>query len=186
MFDLEKMKDAMRQMIEAIGEDPQREGLINTPDRVARMYLEIFSGLKEEPQEYLKTIFTSDYDEPILVKDIHFYSMCEHHFLPFFGKVHIAYLPQNGIVTGLSKLVRVVNSISKRPQIQENMTSQIADVIMDCLNPMGVAVVVEAEHMCMSMRGVKKPGTKTITTVFRGVFNDDGEKRNQILALIEK
>lgn len=186
MFDLEKMKDAMRQMIEAIGEDPQREGLINTPDRVARMYLEIFSGLQEEPKEHLKTIFTSDYDESILVKDIHFYSMCEHHFLPFFGKVHIAYWPKNGIVTGLSKLVRVVNSISKRPQIQENMTSQIADVIMDCLDPMGVAVIVEAEHMCMSMRGVKRPGTKTITTVFRGVFKDDEEKRNQILALIEK
>lgn len=186
MIDLDSIRFAMQQIIEAIGEDSQREGLLDTPERVAKMYAEIFSGLEDDPKKYLKKVFNSEYEGPVLVKDITFYSMCEHHFVPFVGKVHIAYIPKNGIVTGLSKLARVVDCIAKRPQLQERLTAQIGDTIMEGLNPEGVMVVVEAEHMCMSMRGIKKPGTYTITCVARGVFENDEKKREEILKLIKE
>lgn len=185
MINQEKIKTAMEQIINAIGENPKREGLVDTPKRIAQMYAEIFSGLEDDPKTQMETIFNSDYKDLILVKDINFFSMCEHHFVPFTGKVHIAYIPQNGIITGLSKLVRVVECIAKRPQLQENLTSQIADIIMECLKPAGVMVVVDAEHMCMSMRGVKNPSTRTVTMVTRGVFKDDNKKREEVLQLIK-
>ncbi|MDK2800435.1 MAG: cyclohydrolase [Clostridiales bacterium] len=185
MIDQDKIRKAMRMMIEAIGENPDREGIKDTPDRVARMYAEIFSGLGQDPKEYLQVYFNEDHDEMVLVKDIPFYSMCEHHFLPFIGKAHVAYIPQKGKITGLSKLARVVDSIAKRPQLQERLTGEIADVLMKCLEPQGVAVVVEAEHLCMSMRGIKKPGSKTITSAVRGIFRRDAKTRAEAFALIK-
>lgn len=185
MVDLEKIQNAMEQIIDAIGEDVTREGLLDTPRRVAKMYEEMFAGLEDDPQQYLNTVFTTDYKEPILVRDIRFYSMCEHHFVPFMGKAHIAYIPRDGKVTGLSKLARVVECISKRPQLQERLTAQIADEIMKGLNPEGIIVVVEAEHMCMSMRGIKKPGTHTVTYVTRGIYDNDYVKRNEALKLVK-
>lgn len=185
MINQDKIKKAMRMMLEAIGEDPDREGLIDTPDRVARMYAEIFSGLEEDPREYLQVYFNEDHEEMVLVKDIPFYSMCEHHFLPFLGKAHVAYIPNKGRITGLSKLARVVDSIAKRPQLQERLTSEIADVLMECLEPQGVAVVIEAEHLCMSMRGVKKPGSKTVTSAVRGIFRQNAKTRAEAFALIK-
>lgn len=184
MIDQDKIRKAMGMIIEAIGEDPQREGLIDTPDRVARMYIEIFSGLEEDPRRYLEVHFNEEHDEMILVKDIPFYSMCEHHFVPFFGKAHIAYIPQEGKITGLSKLSRLVDSVAKRPQLQERMTREIADIMMECLNPQGVAVVIEAEHLCMGMRGIKKPGSKTITSAVRGIFRKDDKTRAEFLSLV--
>ncbi|WP_434510710.1 GTP cyclohydrolase I FolE [Desulfitobacterium sp. AusDCA] len=185
MIKQEKIREAVLMILEAIGENPEREGLKNTPDRVARMYADIFSGLEEDAGEYLKCVFNEDHDEMILVKDIPFYSICEHHLLPFCGKAHVAYIPIGGKVTGLSKLVRVVESIAKRPQLQERLTQEIADVIMDKLNPQGVAVVVEAEHLCMSMRGIKKPGSKTVTSAMRGLFRKKAETRAEFFALIK-
>ena len=176
----------MKMMLEAIGEDPAREGLLNTPDRVARMYEEIFSGVHEDPMIYMQTFFNIDHSEMVIVKDISFYSMCEHHFLPFFGTVSVAYIPKAGKITGLSKIARVVDSISKRPQVQERLTSEIADVFMKALEPKGVAVVVDAEHMCMSMRGVQKPGARTVTSAMRGIFRDDAKTRSEVLALFEE
>ncbi len=186
MVDQEKIKTAMQMIIEAIGEDPKREGLIDTPKRVAKMYEEIFSGIYEDPKDCMETFFNTDHDEMILVKDISFYSMCEHHFLPFFGKVSVAYIPKDGKITGLSKLARVVDSVSKHPQLQERFTSQIADAIMEALEPDGVAVVVDAEHMCMSMRGIKKPGAKTVTSAVRGIFRRDAKTRSEVFALIKE
>lgn len=185
MIDQEKIKIAMRMMIEAIGEDPEREGLKDTPDRVARMYAEIFSGLEENPKEPLKIYFQEEHEELVLVKDIPFYSMCEHHFVPFFGKAHVAYIPQKGKITGLSKLARAVEILAKRPQLQERLTGSIADSIMECLEARGVVVVVDAEHMCMSMRGVKKAGAKTITSAVRGIFRSDAKSRAEVFALIK-
>ncbi|MDK2810154.1 MAG: cyclohydrolase [Petroclostridium sp.] len=185
MIDQEKIRKAMRMMIEAIGEDPDREGLKDTPHRVARMYAEIFSGLWEDPKEYLQVCFSEDHEEMVLVKDIPFYSMCEHHFLPFIGKAHVAYIPAKGKITGLSKLARVVDSIAKRPQLQERLTGEIADVLMECLEPQGVAVVIEAEHLCMSMRGIKKPGSKTVTSAVRGIFRSNAKTRAEAFALIK-
>jgi len=185
MIDQEKIRLAMEMMIEAIGEDGDREGLLDTPKRVAKMFAEIFSGIDEDPKVHLQTIFNIDHDEMVLVKDIGFYSMCEHHFLPFFGTVSVAYIPKNGKITGLSKLARVVDCIAKRPQLQERLTSSIADIIMECLEPEGVAVVVDAEHMCMSMRGVKKPGARTVTSAVRGIFRSDSKTRNEVFALIK-
>ncbi|MDR1362773.1 MAG: GTP cyclohydrolase I FolE [Spirochaetaceae bacterium] len=186
MVDQNKIREAMKMIIEAIGEDGAREGLIDTPDRVARMYAEVFSGIGEDPKTYMRTFFNIDHDEMVLVKDISFYSMCEHHFLPFFGKVNVAYIPKNGRITGLSKLARIVDCIAKRPQLQERLTSSIADIIMECLEPEGVAVVVDAEHMCMSMRGVKKPGARTVTSAVRGIFRSDTRTRNEVFALIKE
>lgn len=183
-MDENKIKDAVRMIIEAIGENPEREGLAETPDRIARMYTEIFSGLKEKPEEHLKKVFTVNNDDIVLEKDIQFYSMCEHHFMPFYGKAHVAYIP-NGKVVGLSKLARTVEAFAKRLQLQERMTVQIADSIMDYLEVKGVMVVIEAEHMCMTMRGIKKPGSKTVTAATRGIFKNKIEFRNEVYEMIK-
>jgi GTP cyclohydrolase I len=180
-----QIEEAVRLILEAIGENPNREGLLDTPKRVAKMYEEVFSGLNDDPKQYFDTIFSEDHEEVVLVKDIPFYSMCEHHLVPFFGKAHVAYIPQNGRVTGLSKLARAVEAVAKRPQLQERITSTVADAIMEKLEPQGVMVVVEAEHMCMTMRGVKKPGSKTVTTAVRGVYKKDAEARSEVLKLIK-
>ncbi|HBC92347.1 MAG TPA: GTP cyclohydrolase I FolE [Pelotomaculum sp.] len=185
MVDQDKIKKAVRMLLEAIGEDPEREGLTETPDRVARMYNEIFSGLWEDPESHLEKIFSEQHEEMIIVKDIPLYSMCEHHLLPFYGKAHVAYIPKDGKVTGLSKLARVVEGYAKRPQLQERLTSQIADSIMNRLNAQGTLVVVEAEHMCMTFRGVKKPGSKTVTSAVRGLFRRNKATRAEAFALIK-
>ncbi|MHB8172138.1 MAG: GTP cyclohydrolase I FolE [Thermincolia bacterium] len=184
MINREKIEQAVRLILEAIGEDPEREGLVHTPKRVARMYEEIFCGLHIDPKEHLQVMFTEEHEEMVLVKDIPFYSMCEHHLLPFFGKAHVAYIPRKGKITGLSKLARTVETIAKRPQLQERLTSQIADIIMEALDPMGVLVVVEAEHMCMTMRGVKKSGSLTLTSAVRGLFKKNEATRAEAFALI--
>ncbi|MDK9710391.1 GTP cyclohydrolase I FolE [Acidaminobacter sp.] len=184
-MDNKRIEDAVREMLIAIGEDPDREGLKGTPDRIARMYEEIFGGLGEDPGKHLDVIFQEDsHEELVLVRDISFYSMCEHHLVPFFGKAHVAYIPRGGRLTGLSKLARVVETIAKRPQLQERITSLVADTIMEKLNPYGVIVVVEAEHMCMTMRGVKKPGSKTVTSAVRGIFKVDAKSRAEAMSLI--
>lgn len=184
-MDKKRIEDAIREILYAIGEDPDREGLIGTPDRIARMYEEIFSGINEDPGKHLEVYFQEDtHEELVLVKDIPFYSVCEHHLVPFFGKAHVAYIPRNGKLTGLSKLARVVDTIAKRPQLQERLTSTIADTIMEKLDPLGVVVVVEAEHMCMTMRGIKKPGSKTITSGVRGIFKTDPRTRAEAMSLI--
>lgn len=184
-MDKERIEKAVREILEAIGEDPNREGLKDTPKRIARMYEEIFTGLKEDPGKHLEIYFQEEnHDELVLVKDIPFYSMCEHHLVPFFGKAHVGYLPKDGKLTGLSKLARVVETVAKRPQLQERLTTTIADTLVEKLNPYGVIVVVEAEHMCMTMRGVKKPGSKTVTSAVRGVFNKDAKARAEAMALI--
>ncbi|HSQ89067.1 GTP cyclohydrolase I FolE [Romboutsia sp.] len=183
--DKDKIKRAVRDILEAIGENPDREGLLDTPDRVARMYEEIFAGLHQDAREHLKVIFQDEsHEELVLVKDIPFYSCCEHHIVPFFGKAHIAYIPKDGKLTGLSKLARVVETFAKRPQLQERITKGIADIIMEELQPYGVIVVVEAEHMCMTMRGVKKPGSKTTTSAVRGIFEKDIAARAEAMSLI--
>lgn len=185
MFDQPKIEKAVRLILEAIGEDPEREGLRETPSRVARMYKEIFCGLWEDPEVHLQKIFHEDHEEMVIVKDIPLYSMCEHHLLPFYGKAHVAYIPREGKVTGLSKLARVVEGFAKRPQLQERLTSQIADSIMRRLNAKGVLVVVEAEHMCMTFRGVRKPGSKTVTSAVRGIFQKSEATRAEAFSLIK-
>ena len=184
--DLEKIEEAVSMILEAVGEDVTREGLRDTPKRVAKMYAEVFSGLKEDPKEYFQTVFHEGHEELFLVKDIPFYSMCEHHLVPFFGKAHIAYIPRDGVVTGLSKLARAVETVAKRPQLQERITSTIADSMMETLNPHGVFVMVEAEHMCMTMRGIKKPGATTVTAVARGILETDAIKRSEVITYITK
>ncbi|MCT4585410.1 MAG: GTP cyclohydrolase I FolE [Peptostreptococcaceae bacterium] len=185
-MDKEKIKRAVRDILEAIGENPDREGLKDTPDRIARMYEEIYRGLNEDPKEHLKVYFQEEeHEEMVLVKDIPFYSTCEHHLVPFFGKAHVAYLPKKGKLTGLSKLARVVETICKRPQLQERITKDIANSIMEVLDPYGVVVVIEAEHMCMTMRGVKKPGSKTVTSAVRGIFKKDVAARAEVMSLIK-
>mgnify|MGYP000993852642 FL=1 len=173
-------------MLEGIGEDPNREGLKATPDRVAQMYAEVFSGLEKDPHSHLEVFFTEPHEEMVMLKDIPIYSMCEHHLLPFYGVAHVAYIPRKGKITGLSKLARVVEGYAKRPQLQERLTSQIADTILEVLQPRGVIVVIEAEHMCMSLRGVKKPGTRTLTSAVRGVFQTNEATRAEAFALIRK
>lgn len=180
----EQIKQAVRMILEAVGEDPDREGLRDTPARVARMYEEVFWGIEEDPDKYFSTIFSEDHEELVLVKDIPFFSLCEHHLVPFFGKAHVGYIPQSGRVTGLSKLARAVEAISRRPQLQERITYTVADSIMKTLRPHGVVVVMEAEHMCMTMRGVKKPGAKTVTSAVRGVFEKDPASRAEVFSLI--
>lgn len=184
MINQERIRAAVRTIIEAIGEDPNREGLVETPRRIAEMYAELFSGLEEDVGKHLEVVFTESHDDIVLVKDIPFYSMCEHHFLPFFGHAHVAYIPKDGRVTGLSKLARVVEGYARRPQMQERLTGQIADLLMEKLQPEGVAVVIDAEHLCMSMRGIKKPGSRTITSAVRGTFRSDLKTRAEIFALI--
>ena len=183
-FDQQKIEVAVKMILEAIGEDPDREGLLETPKRVAKMYAEVFEGMGKDPKEYFKTVFHENHDEVVLVKDIPFHSMCEHHLVPFFGLAHVAYIPRDGVVAGLSKLARAVETTAKRPQLQERITSTVADAMMEMLNPYWVYVVIEAEHMCMTMRGIKKPGSKTVTTVARGVYEHDEVKRAEILSLI--
>jgi GTP cyclohydrolase IA len=178
-----KLRRAVRDILVAVGEDPDREGLQETPDRVARMYAEIFAGLQTDPAVYLQKTFTQKHDEMVLVKDIEFASCCEHHLLPFMGKAHIAYLP-NGKIVGLSKLARVVDAVAKRPQVQERMTEEIADLIMTHLSARGVGVIVEAAHTCMSIRGVRKPGAMTITSSMRGGFLNDPATRAELMALV--
>lgn len=184
MVDQEKIRLAIRMVLEAIGEDPNREGLSDTPARVAKMYADIFGGLHVDIGKPLEVVFSEGHDEMILVRDITFYSMCEHHLLPFFGKAHVAYVPADNKVTGLSKLARVVDGAARRPQMQERLTSQIADTMVERLQPRGVAVVVEAEHLCMSMRGIQKPGHKTITSAVRGLFRTDEKTRHEVLSLM--
>ncbi|MDR3289148.1 MAG: GTP cyclohydrolase I FolE [Peptococcaceae bacterium] len=183
-IDKEKIENAVKLILEAIGEDPAREGLKDTPKRVAKMYEEIFSGLREDPSRYLDVQFNAEHEEMVIVKDIPLYSMCEHHLVPFYGQAHVAYIPRKGKVTGLSKIVRVVDGYARRPQLQERLTSQIADSIMTALKPLGVLVVIEAEHMCMTMRGVKKPGSQTLTSAVRGVFSSSSATRSEGFALI--
>ncbi len=183
LVDHKRIERAVREILIAVGEDPDREGLLETPSRVARMYAEVFSGLRKDPSLHLKKVFTEKYDEVVLVRDIEFCSMCEHHLLPFTGKAHIGYLPA-GKVVGLSKLARVVEEVAQRPQVQERMTETIADLLESELAARGVAVVLEATHSCMTMRGVKKPGSLCMTSAMRGVFRDNLSSRAEILGLI--
>jgi GTP cyclohydrolase IA len=181
--DHDRIKRAVREILAAVGENPDREGLLETPDRVARMYAEIFSGLSSDPAVHLQKTFTQKHDEMVLVKDIAFASCCEHHLLPFTGKAHIAYLP-NGRIVGLSKLARVVDAVSRRPQVQERMTEEIADLLMTHLKARGVGVIVEADHSCMTIRGVRKPGAMTITSSMRGGFLDHPATRAEMMSLV--
>lgn len=184
-MDRERIEKAVRDILEAMGENPDREGIRETPSRIVKMYEEIFSGLKEDPKKHLQIFLQEEkLEELVLVKDIQFYSMCEHHFVPFFGKVHIAYLPKDGRLTGLSRLARVVETAAKRPQLQERITAIVADSIMEALEPYGVVVVVEAEHMCMAMRDVKISGSKTVTSAVRGIYKTDSAARAEVMSLI--
>ncbi len=183
--DHERIEKAVKEILQAIGEDPERDGLKDTPSRVAKYYAEVSAGLREQPAEHLNKTFEVDHDELIVVRDITFYSICEHHLVPFFGKAHVAYLPRKeGRITGLSKLARLVDGFAKRPQVQERLTGQIADAIEEKLKPQGVAVVLEAEHLCMSMRGIKKPGSQTVTSSMRGLFRNNPASREEVLRLI--
>jgi GTP cyclohydrolase I len=185
--DLPRIAAAVREILVGVGEDPDREGLRETPARVARMYAELFSGLHEDPGQHLFAMFEAEHDGLVLVRDIQLSSVCEHHLLPWTGKVHIAYLPgDNGRITGLSKLARLVEGYAKRPQVQERLTSQVADALVRVLVPRGVLVVVEAEHLCMSVRGVRKPGAMTVTLAARGHFLADASARAEVLALVQR
>ena len=181
--DQPRIERAVREILAAVGENPDREGLLETPARVARMYAELFGGLHEDPRRHLRKFFTEKYDEVVLVRDISFNSMCEHHMLPFMGTAHIGYLP-NGRVVGLSKLARVVEVVSKRPQVQERMTETIADLLVEELEAKGVAVVVEATHSCMTIRGIRKPGSLCVTSAMRGIFRSHLSSRSEIMTLI--
>jgi GTP cyclohydrolase I len=185
LVDRPRIERAVREILEAIGEDPDREGLARTPQRVAEMYEEVFAGLAEDPRQHLSVTFAADHDEMIMVRDIPLYSLCEHHLIPFLGRAHVAYIPSvKGEITGLSKLPRLVDSYARRPQVQERLTSQIADTIDEVLVPRGVLVVIEAEHLCMSMRGVQKPGATTVTSAVRGAFRDKAATRAEAMAFL--
>ena len=184
-IDQVRIEHAVREILLAIGEDPDRDGLRDTPARVARAYAEQFSGLRGEPEDVLTTVFDADHDEMVLVRDIELYSTCEHHLVPFFGFAHVGYIPnEKGQITGLSKLARLVDLYARRPQVQERMTSQIADALMNVLEPSGVIVVIEAEHLCMSMRGVRKPGAKTVTSAVRGIIRESDRTRAEAMSLL--
>ncbi|SHE43514.1 GTP cyclohydrolase I [Seinonella peptonophila] len=183
--DQQKIEQAVRMILEAVGENPDREGLIGTPARVARMYEELFQGMDEDPRKHFDVVFSEEHEELVLVKDIPFFSLCEHHLVPFYGHAHVAYIPRSGRVTGLSKLARAVETVARRPQLQERITSTIAESIMEKLDPYGVMVVVDAEHMCMTMRGIKKPGAKTVTTAVRGRMAEESDIRFEVLKLIK-
>ena len=184
-MDTAKIEAGVRLILEGVGEDPEREGLRETPARVARMYEEVLGGLEEDPSRHFDVTFDEGHEEIVLVGDIPFYSMCEHHLAPFFGRAHVAYIPgEDGRICGISKLARLVDGFAKRPQVQERLTGQIADTLVEALHPAGVIVVLEAEHMCMSMRGVKKPGAKTTTRAVRGCFETDADARSEALSLI--
>jgi GTP cyclohydrolase I len=183
--DLERLEHAVREILIAIGEDPDRDGLLRTPQRVAEMYAEICSGLQEDPSQHLIVTFEANHDEMVLVRDIPLYSICEHHLAPFHGQAHVAYIPgDDGRITGLSKIARLVDGFAKRPQVQERLTTQIADALVDVLQPRGAFVLIEAEHLCMSMRGVRKPGSLTLTSAVRGLFKDSAATRAEVMALI--
>ncbi|KJJ85968.1 GTP cyclohydrolase I [Candidatus Omnitrophus magneticus] len=184
-MDKEKIKKAVRDILIAIGEDPDRDGLLNTPNRVAEMYEEILSGINKNAEEEITVFFEAEHDEIILLKDIPLYSLCEHHLVPFLGKAHVAYIPEGNKITGLSKIVRVIDTLSRRLQVQERLTTEIANSLMKKLTPKGVLVVIEAEHLCMSMRGVKKPGVVTTTSAVRGIFRSSHKTRSEALALIQ-
>ena len=184
-FDVQKVEDGVRLILEGIGEDPGRDGLKETPRRVAEMYREIFAGLHEDPDAVVDAVFDVAHDEMIMVRDIALYGTCEHHLVSFIGKAHVAYVPgEEGRITGLSKLARLVDVLAKRPQVQERLTTDVADVLERVLKPRGVLVVIEAEHLCMSMRGVKKPGSQTVTSAVRGVFRTDPRTRSEAMGLI--
>ncbi|MBN1891586.1 MAG: GTP cyclohydrolase I FolE [Clostridiales bacterium] len=185
-MDTERIKDAVKEILVAIGEDPNRPGLIETPDRVARMYEEIFAGMYRNIQDDIKTFVEDGNDEMILIGDIPFYSMCEHHLLPFLGKAHVAYIPGKGKILGLSKVARIVDTLSRKPQLQERLTSEIADTIQEAVGAGSVCVVIEAEHLCMTMRGIRKPGSKTVTSAMRGGCRSDARTRSEALALINR
>lgn len=183
-MDLAKIEQGVRLILEGVGEDPEREGLLKTPERVARMYEECFAGLYEDPAVHFETTFDEHHEELVIVRDIPFYSMCEHHLAPFFGKAHVAYVPaKTGRICGISKLARLVDAYARRPQVQERLTSQVADTLVEQLNPQGVIVIMEAEHLCMSMRGVKKPGSKTTTSAVRGIFESSERAATRAEAL---
>lgn len=184
-MDKERIQNAVREILIAVGEDPDREGLIETPKRVANMYEEIFAGLKEDPKQHIKLFNEHSNDEMVIVKDIPFYSMCEHHLLPFFGKAHIGYIPSDNKIIGLSKLARIVDNFAKKPQVQERLTSDIADFLNDNLQPKGVAIIMEAEHMCMTMRGARAAGAKTQTSALRGIMRSDAKTRAEVLSLLK-
>jgi GTP cyclohydrolase I len=184
--DRARIEKAVREILEAVGEDPDRDGLADTPARVARMYEEIFGGLREDPASYLKVTFEAEHDEMVLVRDIPMFSACEHHLLPWIGKAHVAYIPNDdGRVTGLSKLARLVDAYAKRPQVQERLTSQIADTLDQVLSPKGCMVVIEAEHLCMTMRGIRKPGSSTVTSAVRGIFRRSQATRDEAMRFIQ-
>jgi GTP cyclohydrolase IA len=183
--DQARLEKAVREILIAVGEDPDRDGLVETPSRVARAYAEQMAGLRQRPEDVLNTVFDADHDEMVLVKDIEVYSLCEHHLVPFHGMAHVGYTPNDkGQITGLSKLARLVDVFARRPQVQERMTSQIADALVEVLQPRGVIVVVEAEHLCMTMRGVRKPGARTVTSAVRGDFRDCASTRAEAMSLI--
>ncbi|QRN81484.1 MAG: GTP cyclohydrolase I FolE [Nocardiopsis sp. BM-2018] len=183
--DRERIARAVREILIAIGEDPDRDGLSKTPERVARAYEEQFAGLGQKPGDVLTTVFEADHEEMVLVKDIELYSTCEHHLVPFYGVAHVGYIPgAHGRITGLSKLARLVDVYARRPQVQERLTGQVSDAIMEHLDPRGVIVVVEAEHLCMTMRGVRKPGAKTVTSAVRGIFRSSDRTRSEAMSLI--
>ncbi len=184
-FDLPRIEHAVREILLAVGEDPTRDGLRDTPARVARALNEQFAGLRMRPEQVLTTVFDADHEEMVLVRDIELYSTCEHHLVPFFGRAHVGYIPnEKGQITGLSKLARLVDMYARRPQVQERMTSQIADAMMTTLEPRGVIVIIEAEHLCMSMRGVRKPGAKTVTSAVRGSFLNSESTRAEAMSLL--
>ena len=183
-MDHERIEKAVRELLLAIGEDPDREGLAETPSRVARMYEEIFAGMEDDPRRYLKVFHEDNNDEMVVVRDIPFYSVCEHHLIPFFGKAHIAYIPGDGKVIGLSKLARIVNCFAKKPQLQERLTAQVADFLEENLNARGVAVVIEAEHLCMTMRGARASGSQTRTSALRGCMKSDARTRAETMTLL--
>ena len=182
-IDAGRIEEAVKQIISAIGEDIDREGLRDTPARVAAMYSELLAGMRQQPEEHLKSVFNENYDEIVLLRNIPFYSICEHHLMPFIGTAHVAYLP-SGTVLGISKLARIVDCFARRLQVQERLTDQIADFLMDRLKPQGVTVVIEASHSCMTIRGVKKPGSVMVTSSLRGIFKRDSRSRNEVMSLI--
>jgi len=181
--DTERIEKAVNEILLAVGEDPQREGLQHTPKRVAKMYTELLAGMQLDPKEHVKSVFRENYDEVVLLRDVPFYSICEHHMMPFIGKAHLAYLP-DGKVLGVSKLARIVDCFARRLQVQERLTSQVADFLMDNLKPKGVAVVIEASHSCMTIRGIKKPGSAMVTSALRGIFIRDPRSRSEVLSLM--
>ncbi len=183
--DIERIEKAVKEILLAVGEDVGRDGLKGTPERVARMYTELLAGMQEEPKKHLRNVFTEKYDEVVLLRDIPFYSICEHHLMPFIGSAHVAYLP-SGMVLGISKLARIVDCFTRRLQVQERLTNQIADFIMNSLKPRGVAVVLEASHSCMTIRGIKKPGSVMVTSALRGIFKSDPKSRSEVMSLMHK